>query len=123
MNDIREFTESIIAYWVSKGTQCAFDGITALPLEEMSKPCQGLLTTDNGRFLRLWFECSNECICYSAGSRDDAKRSGRRWFPINKGGSSRRWYGNHEYVVDWQFDGRNCPPTPWGSGGKAVNGW
>ena len=66
---------------------------------------QGLATGDNNRFLRLWFEVDLSRIFFSAKDSDDALRSGCKWFPYNKGGAYRKWYGNVEYVVNWENDG------------------
>jgi hypothetical protein len=56
---------------------------------------QGLLTSDNSRFLRRWFEVSNSKIGINY-TRQEAKISNLKWFPINKGGEYRRWFGNLE---------------------------
>ncbi len=39
-------------------------------------------------------------------SRSEAKGSGKKWFPYQKGGEFRKWYGNLEAVVNWFDDGR-----------------
>ncbi len=67
---------------------------------------QGLATTNNSRFLRQWWEVAQARTAFSCKSREEAVVSGARWFPYNKGGEFRKWYGNHEYVVNWQDDGR-----------------
>ena len=64
-----------------------------------------MATSDNNRFLREWFEVDIERICFGAKTREDAKESGKKWFPYNKGGAYRRWYGNCEHVVNWVNDG------------------
>lgn len=92
------------AYWV---TDEALKTIERLPqLSEIAKPRQGLATSDNNRFLRQWWEPSFHSIGIGLSTRDAARDSGRRWFPCQKGGSYRRWYGNHSVVVDWHDDGR-----------------
>lgn len=67
---------------------------------------QGLATANNDRFLRSWHEVSFHNIGVGLESSAEAKNSGLRWFPVNKGGDFRRWYGNQELVVNWQNDGR-----------------
>ncbi len=64
-----------------------------------------LATSDNNRFLRLWFEPSIETIKFDAKNREEAKESRARWFPCQKGGGYRKWYGNLEYLVNWENDG------------------
>lgn len=66
---------------------------------------QGLATGENGRFLRQWWEVSRDDIGVGMRSREEAELSRRRWFPYNKGGTPRPWYGRHELVVNWERDG------------------
>lgn len=92
-----------IGYWASSKLISAFqDG---RPLSPVCKPVQGLATGDNGRFLRLWFEVCNLNITYDASSREDSIARATRWFPCTKGGEFRKWYGNRNYVVNWENDG------------------
>ncbi|QLJ15008.1 BREX-1 system adenine-specific DNA-methyltransferase PglX [Pseudomonas putida] len=94
-----------IAYWVSEHVLDAFAQGKALG--EIAAPRQGLATSDNDRFLRLWFEVSRSRTKFGAKSREDALESGRRWFPYNKGGAYRKWFGNNEFVVNWEEGGRD----------------
>lgn len=92
-----------ISYWLSDGLVRSFTSYKAL--SDIASPRQGLATTDNGKFLRRWHEVSRSHIGFNMNSLAEAEFSGRRWFPYNKGGSARRWYGNHEFVVNWERDG------------------
>ena len=74
-------------------------------LGEIARPRQGLATGDNGKFTRIWFEVSTKDIFFSAHTREEAEKSGKKWFPYNKGGEFRKWYGNNDWVVDWSNDG------------------
>src|SRR3546814_19173200 len=74
------------------------------PMIQVAEPRQGMATADNGRFLRLWFEVSGERFGRDL-TRDEAALSGFKWFPYNKGGEYRKWYGNQEWVVNWESDG------------------
>lgn len=86
---------SPIAYWVSDKAYLCFDyGL----LKNYADTKQGFKTGDNDRFLRLWFECSESKTSFCG---DKTKK----WFPCTKGGEFRRWYGNFEYVVNWDNDG------------------
>lgn len=76
------------------------------PLGEVAPAKQGLATADNERFLRQWFEVSGDRSYMHARDREDAKASGARWFPHNKGGEFRKWWGNQNFVINWQDDGR-----------------
>ena len=75
-------------------------------LREIASPKQGLATTDNNQFLRCWHELSFNRIALFLESKEEALISGMKWFPYNKGGDYRRWYGNNEYVVNWHNDGQ-----------------
>ena len=94
---------SPIAYWISSKLLSAFqDG---RPLSAVASPCVGLQTADNGRFLRLWYEVCNQNIAFDCTSTEDSLARATRWFPYNKGGDFRKWYGNNDYVVNWENDG------------------
>jgi hypothetical protein len=65
----------------------------------------GLMTGDNKRFLRNWFEVSNKNIYYDCQSSKDSLNSEKRWYPINSGGAFRKWYGNQDTIANWYHDG------------------
>ena len=92
-----------IGYWVSEKIFARFAG--NLALSAVCKPTQGLATADNARFLRYWHEVNLERIGFGMKSADEAKESRKKWFPYNKGGNARRWYGNQELLVNWENDG------------------
>ena len=93
---------SPVAYWVSSATLKTF----AYPsIGQIAKPRQGLATGCNDIFIRLWHEVNEEKVNYMAESLDGAVKSQKKWFPYNKGGDYRRWYGNNEYLVNWERDG------------------
>ena len=75
-------------------------------LDSIATPRQGLATSDNNRFLRRWWEVEPEHTDRTCSDRDSAKKSGRRWFPIIRGGSYRKWWGEYYEVVNWYDDGR-----------------
>ena len=86
---------SPVAYWVgSKAYLCFEKGL----LKDFADTKQGFKTGDNDTFLRLWFECSESKTSFCS---DKSKK----WFPCTKGGEFRRWYGNFEYIVNWENDG------------------
>jgi len=91
-----------IAYWFNDKFLSVFNNKC---LADIAKPRQGLATGDNDRFLRLWSEVGFNKIGFSCDSRVDAERTGKKWFPCNKGGSYRKWYGNNDYLVNWENDG------------------
>ncbi|WP_270886873.1 BREX-1 system adenine-specific DNA-methyltransferase PglX [Pedococcus sp. 5OH_020] len=90
------------AYWLTEGMLRAFrKGRT---VAEIAEPRVGLQTNDNGRFIRYWHEVSAEKIGRGL-SRPEAAASSFKWFPYNKGGDYRKWYGNQDFVVNWERDG------------------
>lgn len=98
-----QITGSPIAYWVTAGERQVFADNP--PISQAAVAKEGLSTADNARFLRLWYEVSWDRIGLAMSSRSQAQASGKKWFPCNKGGQFRKWYGNHEYVINWQNDG------------------
>ena len=73
-------------------------------LSSVSTPRKGLISSDNNRFLRLWQEVDISRVQF--GMRNILEQiDGKRWVPHNKGGSFRRWYGNQEYLINWENDG------------------
>lgn len=92
-----------IAYWLSENKCKLFEG--ARLLGDVSFPKQGLATADNNRFLRLWWEVDFSNIDFSCKDEEDAKKSDAHWYPHNKGGSYRKWYGNRDYVINWENNG------------------
>lgn len=102
----RKFTlidGSPIAYWVSDKVIEVF--VKGIKLENIAEPRQGMATSDNDRFLRFWFEVKNSKIGFHFTNREEAKKSNLKWFPYNKGGGYRKWYGNNEYLINWENDG------------------
>lgn len=94
---------SPLAYWISSAELNTFSKGTKLG--GVANPVVGLQTGNNDKFLRYWYEVSFSSIEFSARSSEQAISSGNKWFPYNKGGALRRWYGNLEYVVNWANDG------------------
>lgn len=102
-NEYQNIPGSPIAYWISKGIIDCFE--KGQRIDTFAYPKQGLATADNNRFLRLWFEVDINKTGLSMSSREEAKESGLKWFPYNKGGGFKKWYGNNEYLVNWENDG------------------
>ncbi len=94
---------SPVAYWVSNPTLVSF--VKNKSLSQIASPRVGLQTGENDRFVRFWHEVSPVKSCFDAKNRGEAQDSKCKWFPYNKGGDFRKWYGNNEYVVDWESDG------------------
>ena len=95
---------SPVAYWVSQNLLNSFE--KEKKIGEIADPRQGLATTDNAQFLRLWEEVSYLNINFDSENVIEAKKSQMKWFPYNKGGDFRKWYGNNDYVVNYKNDGK-----------------
>lgn len=91
-----------VAYWVSENFISVFEN---KKLYDYGRTCQGLATGDNNKYLRLWFECDVNNVFWDCQNDDESLASNKKWYPCTKGGSFRRWYGNSEYLVNWQNDG------------------
>ena len=101
--DFKKIPGSPVAYWVSNGIRDIC--YSAKRLGESAFPRKGMVTADNPRFIRLWFEVADKKIGYGYSSRSMAKDSLKKWFPYAKGGSFRRWGGNLFAIVNWENDG------------------
>ena len=95
--DFKKIPGRPIAYWVGKEEFDAYK--KGEFLDAVSYPRKGLDTGENAKFLRLWHEVSYDRTCF------DGHDLNQVWFPYNKGGEFRRWYGNREYVINWKDDG------------------
>lgn len=106
--DFALFPGKIIAYWASEGARKMFS--KGRKLDDIAPTRKGSDFEVN-TFLRLWWEVSARNSALDAHSTSDARASLMKWFPCNKGGEFRKWYGNNDYVVNWHDDGRAIRET------------
>ncbi|MCB1985779.1 MAG: BREX-1 system adenine-specific DNA-methyltransferase PglX, partial [Nitrosomonas sp.] len=92
-----------IAYWLSRKFLSLFNNEK---FSDVAYAKMGMRTGNNERFLRQWFEISKERLGLGYGDADSALASGKKWFPYQKGGENRRWYGVQDFVVNWEGNGR-----------------
>jgi len=92
-----------ISFEASEKLKSAFS--TCEQLRNVAEPRQGMATGDNDRFVRCWFEVCLNRIGIGFADKKAASDSRKKWFPYNKGGGFRKWYGNQIYIVDWEKDG------------------
>lgn len=104
-NKFLEIPGMTIAYWISDNELSLYE--TTDLLEKTSPPRTGMMTTDNNKFLRYWFEVITDRIGFSISSIEASVESQKQWFPYNKGGDFRRWYGNRDYIVNWRNQGQD----------------
>ena len=94
---------SPIAYWITDEIQSVFK---ENKVGDFFQAKQGMTTGNNNMFLRFWYEVDYKNIGFNIENREEASKSKKRWFPYNKGGDYRKWYGNRDYVVNWYNDGK-----------------
>lgn len=110
---------SPIAYWASEAVRTAFK--QNKPLDSIGHPRVGIQTGENARFLRLWWETEANRSQYCCTSVNDCISSRATWFPYNKGGEYRKWYGNNDYVINWFNDGESIIRGAESDGRKVMN--
>ncbi|MEL1241688.1 BREX-1 system adenine-specific DNA-methyltransferase PglX [Flavobacterium flavipallidum] len=96
--------QKTISYWLSSN---ALDKYKNKTIKDICPPVVGMMTSDNNRFVRYWQEVSKSKIGFFLKDRLEAESSSYKWFPYNKGGEFRRWFGNNEYIVNWESGGRD----------------
>lgn len=109
-NNFSKIPGTPIAYWVSDRILSCYQNPV---IYDFAKPCKGIDTGNNELFLRLWFEVEKSkqyipnMTIYS--SKDINKY---KWYPYNKGGAYRKWYGNNEYIINWENEGYELKRYP-----------
>ena len=98
--DFSQIPGSPVAYWVDEHIFKAFKH--GINITKFVDTFQGIITGDNDKFLRLWFEPNIKHIAFDRESMKDIDLTSTYWIPYNKGGDFRNWYGNQEYVVNWR---------------------
>ena len=107
--DFEKIPGSPIAYWVSDKIREIFE--KNQKLGDISQPRKGNSTSDNNRFLKLWYEVEKKNMkLNSVDLKKDSKEW--KWFPYNKGGSFRKYYGNNEYLINWKNDAEEIRKIP-----------
>ena len=104
--NIKEFNKipnEPIAYFVSDIMFKIFENSQSVATYGNTR--EGMATGSNDLFMRYWFEVEKNRMKTNCKTRDNAVQSSCKWFPYNKGGDYRKWYGNDEYVVNWYNDG------------------
>ena len=130
--EFKKIPGSPVAYWISNAIRVCYTEGQAL--KKVAPAKLGMRTGDNEKWLCLWYEVSSDAdqatMNTSASNRDQAKSSGKKWFPYNKGGEFRRWYGNNNFLIFWENDGskikeetlRKYPQLSWDNlGWKITN--
>ena len=103
-DNFKKIPGSPIAYWVEESLANVYPK-SSLSVRDVVKPSQGFATADNDNFLRFWYEVSFNNIALGENTPQFLNEGKRKWVPCTKGGSYRKWYGNIEYVVNWENNG------------------
>ena len=106
VNEQDDFTKipgSPIAYWITENNYKLFNHSN--PFVNYGSPKRCLATGNDKRFVRLWFETIFNDINFYSNNTEEATDSNKKWFPFQKGGSFRKWYGNNEFLVYWLNNG------------------
>lgn len=102
-NNFKKIPGKPLAYWVSKNIIECFKNEY---IYQYAKPCKGIDTGNNDLFLRMWYEISNQVrFIPNIVASHNLDFSNYKWLPYNKGGTFRKWYGNNDYVINWENNG------------------
>ena len=102
-NNFNKIPGKPLAYWVSKNIIECFKNEY---IYQYAKPCKGIDTGNNDLFLRMWYEISNQDrFIPNIVASHNLDFSNYKWLPYNKGGTFRKWYGNNDYVINWENNG------------------
>lgn len=102
LNNFNRAPSHIFAYWVS---EAVLDTFQNKALGSVAAPRQGMAPSDTNRFLRLWHEIGFHNIGFNSKDEEESIAISKKWYPYNKGGLYRKWYGNQDYVVNWENGG------------------
>ena len=100
--DFEKIPGSPIAYWVSDKIREIFEKNR---IDEFFDVRSGIMTGDDETYLKLWQEVNLSKIGFNYQQSSDIIINKKRWFPLNKGGNFRKWYGNNEYIIDLENNG------------------
>ncbi|MBQ7531205.1 MAG: BREX-1 system adenine-specific DNA-methyltransferase PglX, partial [Paludibacteraceae bacterium] len=93
-----------IAYWLSDAFIKPYKGKT---LGDVGCAKSGLQTGDNNKFMRIWSEVDIANVAFDVRDKKRFVICGKKWLPQVKGGEYRKWYGNIDYIVNWENDGED----------------
>ncbi|WP_250398659.1 BREX-1 system adenine-specific DNA-methyltransferase PglX [Synechococcus sp. MU1648] len=117
-NEFKRIPGAPVSYWASDRLRNAFQSMPSL--SELFEPVVGLQTSDNERFLRRWFEvdrCKSKLNNTEQNNNEDASQ---KWFAYQKGGDFRKWFGNYDFVVNWEHNGHEIKNFR-GANGKLLS--
>ena len=98
-----------IGYWATEKIISLFDKPR---IDSLCFPLQGLSTTDNGKYIKIWSEVDFRQIKLATKTPEESVLSSKKWYPINKGGGTKKWYGNQIEVINWRHNGEDVKSNP-----------
>ncbi len=102
-NNFKKIPGSPLGYWLTNKAFNVFEENQSI--SQISNPRSGMQTSNVNRFIRFWNEVSHSKVSYNIKTRSESKASLSKWFPHNKGGGEKKWFGNNFYIVNWENDG------------------
>ena len=93
---------SPFSYWISNTYYKSFREFKVIG--DVGNTKKGVLTGNDKRFVRLWFEISQEKMGRDIKNYDDMLQKNFKWIPATGGGTYRKWYGNFENVINMEND-------------------
>ncbi|KAB1507400.1 BREX-1 system adenine-specific DNA-methyltransferase PglX [Photobacterium damselae] len=102
-DDFKKIPGSPIAYWLK--TRAIDNFVIGKSLANISQAKSGMSSCNSDQYLRHWTEISFDKASFESDAHDSAKQSNAKWFPYNKGGGSRRWFGYNDVLINWENDG------------------
>ena len=106
--DQKEFKKilgSPIAYWISNKVREIFENNREL--KENFEIKSGIMTGNDEKFLKFWNEVEFKNIGFKLNNHSEMLKSRKKWFPLSKGGSYRKWFGNNEHIINLFDDGKD----------------
>lgn len=123
--DFEKIPGNPIAYFASSNVISCFQNQDRL--YDYARPRQGLATTNDAKFLRLWFEVAIDKFTTPTNVNEKTRTMGK-WFAFNKGGEYRKWYGNNDFIINYELEGKticdyidNTPGVNVKSNGRVIN--
>jgi hypothetical protein len=109
-DELRKIPGSPLAYWAPRQLFEVFSNNPSF--SNFLEPREGLTTGSNATYVRFSWEVSRARVGRNLNGRsDELIAAGKKWFPYNKGGDYRKWYGNDLFVVDWEDNGKRLQET------------
>ena len=100
LDDFAKIPNFTIAYWISNNFLKNFS--RGVRFDSFGEPKSGVMTGDDNKFIRLWYEINNCKFGLGMSNYNDMILSNKKWFPVTRGGEFRKWYGNLAEVVNFE---------------------